>query len=208
MTFVFIHGSFGSPKTAWFPWLKKNLEQMGHEVIAPQFPVDQWSRVAQLNVDEYKPTQNLSSWFKTFDALLPDIKQKQICIVGHSMGTLFTLHVVDRYSMKINNAYFIAPFLYPATKEELKDKTVALINRANLMFYKNDFDFNRIRAYINRSIAIYSNDDPYIAEWEALEFAEKVGSTTIKLIGLGHMGSESGMKDFPQLLDAIKQDNP
>jgi len=206
MTFLFIHGSFGTPTAAWFPWLKKNLEQLGHEVIAPQFPVDQWSQVAQLNVDEYKPKQNLSSWIKTIDALLPDIKQKQICIVGHSMGTLFTLHVVDRYSLYIKKAYFVAPFLYPATQEELKDKAVAIINRANLTFYKKDFDFNHIRAHINESIAFYSNDDPYISEWEALEFAEKLGSSTVKLTELGHMGEESGMKKFPELLNAITKE--
>ena len=208
MKFLFIHGSFGSPKTAWFPWLSKELELMGHEIIVPQFPADQWSQVQQLPVDEYKPKQNLSSWIKTFDTLLPDIKQKQFCIVGHSMGTLFTPHIVERYSLHIKKAYFIAPFLYPATKEELKDKVVALIHKANLTFYKNDFDFRRIRAYISRSIVFYSDDDPYIPEWEALEFAEKLHSRIIKLHGFGHMGSESGMKEFPQLLDAIKKDNP
>ena len=35
---VIIHGANGSPEENWFPWLKKELETKGIEVIIPQFP--------------------------------------------------------------------------------------------------------------------------------------------------------------------------
>lgn len=204
MTFVLIHGSFGSPSDAWFPWLKAELEAMGHEVMALQFPVDRWEDVTQKNATQYQPTQSLSSWMNVFEAVLPKLaKRNDLCFVGHSMGTLFTLHVVARYSLMIRKAFFVAPFLYPATEEELRDPSVALIDKANTTFYKNDFDFDFLRKHIIQSTVLMSDNDPYIPEWEAREFAEKLSSKIVKLHGLGHMGIESHMTKFPELLEKI-----
>lgn len=206
MTFVFIHGSFGSPNDAWFPWLKAELEASGHEVIAPQFPVDPWEDVEEKSLLQFEPIQNLSSWMYTFNTILPKLrKQNDIYIVGHSMGTLFTLHLVARYALTIQRVFFVAPFLYPATEEELKDRSVALIDKANTTFYKTDFDFDFLRKHIIHSTVFMSDDDPYTQEWEALEFAEKLHSNVIKLHGLGHMGIESHMIKFPELLETIRQ---
>lgn len=204
MIFIMIHGSFGSPQDAWFPWLKDKLEASGHEVIAPQFPVDPWEDVVQKNAMQYQPSQSLSSWMNTFEAVFPKLaKRNDLCFIGHSMGTLFTLHVVARYSLVIREAFFVAPFLYPATEEELRDPSVALIDKANTTFYKNDFDFDFLRKHIIQSTVLMSDNDPYIPEWEAREFAEKLQSHVIKLHGLGHMGIESHMMKFSELLAKI-----
>lgn len=205
MTYLFIHGSFGSPREAWFPWLKYELELLHHKVIAPQFPTDLWSSVSSLSAETYLPTQSLMSWTETFDEVVNNISpQQQVCVVGHSLGPLFTLNMIDKYGLILQNAYFVAPFLHPASKEELKDPSAALIHKANLSFYYHNYDFERLRIHIPRSTVIYSNDDPNVHEWEALEFAEKLGSKTKRLIGLGHMGIESNLKEFPELLKIIK----
>ena len=207
MIFLFIHGTFGSPSEAWFPWLKKELETLGHEVIAPQFPTDDWEKISKLTVEEFTSNQSLSSWMEVFEGIYPELKNRtDVSIVGHSMGTVFSLHIAERHAIKFRHVYFVAPFLYPATAEELKNREVALIDNANKTFYKKDFDFDFIRKYIADSVAVYSDDDPYIQEREALEFAQNMGSSVIKLSGLGHMGTESGMKTFPQLLDVIRRD--
>lgn len=204
MKFVMIHGSFGSPQDAWFPWLKVELEGLGYEVIALQFPVDHWEDVERKNATLYQPTQSLSSWMNTFDTIFPKLaKRNDLCFVGHSMGTLFTLHIVVRYALTIQRAFFVAPFLYPATEEELRDPSVALIDKANTTFYKNDFDFDFLRKHIMQSTVFMSDNDPYIPEWEAREFAEKLNSKIVTLHGLGHMGIESHMTKFPELLEKI-----
>lgn len=205
MMFVLLHGSFGSPTEAWFPWLKEQLESLHHEVIAPQFPVDDWDKVIQITPEEFHSVQSLSSWMTAFDEVYQGLKHRSdICVVGHSMGTVFTLHIIERYSLPIKEVFFVAPFLYPATDEELKDKTVAFIDKANRTFYNNDFDFTRIRKHVTHSTVLYSDNDPYISENETLDFIHKMGSSVIQLSGLGHMGTEAGMKTFPQLLMAIQ----
>lgn len=204
MTCVMIHGSFGSPQDAWFPWLKAELEALGNEVLALQFPIDHWEDVEQKSATQYHPIQSLSSWMNTFEAIFPKLeKRNDLCFIGHSMGALFTLHVVAQHSLEIQNAFFVAPFLYPATEEELKDPSVALIDKANTTFYKKDFDFDLIRKHILHSTTFISDNDPYTQEWEAREFAEKLNSNVVALHGLGHMGIESGMTKFPELLTKI-----
>ena len=38
MNFFIIHGIYATPEANWFPWLKKELESRGNEVIVPKFP--------------------------------------------------------------------------------------------------------------------------------------------------------------------------
>ena len=98
MTFVFIHGSFEHTTDAWFPWLKEQLEKLGHEVFLPQFPVDNWFEVSLHGAKQYKPTQNLSSWIQTFEQIQPEIqKDSKLCFIGHSLGPLFLLHLIEKY---------------------------------------------------------------------------------------------------------------
>ena len=40
MKIFIIHGSFGNPGENWFPWLKIQLVNCGHEVITPTFPIE------------------------------------------------------------------------------------------------------------------------------------------------------------------------
>jgi predicted alpha/beta hydrolase family esterase len=102
--------------------------------------------------------------------------------------------------MQLANAYFIAPFFEVYGKSDY-------IEKANDSFYHQQFDFPKLRRLIPNSTVLYSDNDPYIDKLKSVEFREKLKSKIVRLHGLGHMGSESGMKDFPQLLDLIKQDS-
>ena len=200
MTFIFFHGSFSTPQDAWFPWLKLQLEQAGHQVIAPQFPVDVWKDVGALHPSQYNPTQNLTAWYKTFEEIKDTIINKpDLSFIGHSIGPLFILYLVEKYGIQLKYAYFVAPFFH------LNDES-AIVDKANASFYKTDFDFPKLRHLISRSTVFYSDDDPYVGNEKSLVFARKLNSRVIALKGLGHMGIESNMSKFPELLEIIKQD--
>src|SRR3989338_7591949 len=102
MAFVFFHGSFCTPRDAWLPWLKKQLKQLGHDVISPQFPVDLWKDVGELDASEYDPKQNLCAWYQTFEEIKDSILNKSdLIFVGHSLGPIFILHLVEKYDIQV-----------------------------------------------------------------------------------------------------------
>ena len=53
MNFIIIHGTNGHPEKNWFPWLKNELDKLGHTVYIPQFPTPDG--------------QNLANWLKVIE---------------------------------------------------------------------------------------------------------------------------------------------
>ncbi len=197
MVFVLMHGSFSTPEDAWFPWLKKELEKRGHKAITPQFPIDKWANVSNLKASDYKPTQNLNSWLSVFEKVKDkELKNNSLFFIAHSIAPLFTLEIAEKYNLKIDKAIFIAPFF------EIYGK-LAIVEKANETFYRKEFDFKKLRKLMPQSTVLYSDDDPYVDEDKAIDFAKKMNSKIVKLTGLGHMGIESKLKEFPELLQTI-----
>ena len=67
-----IHGWDGYPGEGWFPWLKRELEANGFEVIVPQMP--QASEEPRIN-----------NWVPELRKLLI-IRMNNTYFIGHSMG--------------------------------------------------------------------------------------------------------------------------
>lgn len=143
--------------------------------------------------------QSLESWFNTYEAkIYPYInKRDQISFVGHSLGPLFTLHVVNKFNLKLESAIFVAPFLEKLNKSWQ-------IDNANSSFYKNDFDFKKLKNLIPDSYSLFSENDPYVDEKYSLSFAEKMNSKIIKIKGAKHLNSEIGLLDFSLVFELCK----
>ncbi len=198
MITVFLHGSFSTPQDAWWPWLKKEIEKSGQKVLAPQFPVDRWDKVGELTVEDYQPRAKLSDWFKKFEEIKEAvIADKNRFFIGHSLGPLFLLHLLENYQFKVRGAVLLAPFF------EIYGKS-AVVEKFNQPFYKYDFNFDKLQQLMPRSTVIFSDDDPYVDNEKSLDFAKKLSSRIVKVHDLGHMGLESGMKEFPEVLREIK----
>lgn len=45
MQFIIFHGAYGSKNGNWFPWLKKELVKLGHNVLLDQYPVDNYDEI-------------------------------------------------------------------------------------------------------------------------------------------------------------------
>lgn len=199
MKFVIFHGSFGTPKENWFPWLKKELETLGHEVIVPQFPIDTWNHVTQLGKEHTSDIQNLDSWMETFDIVYKQnfqIKEK-LCFVGHSLGCVFILHILEKYNLQLDSAIFVAPFL-----DKLKD--VWQIDIVNDSFYKSDFDFKKFQKLIPISYSLYSTTDPYVPKEKAVMFAKNINSSIIEVNNVGHFNADAGFTKFPLVLELCR----
>jgi predicted alpha/beta hydrolase family esterase len=193
--FVTLHGSYGSPEGNWFPALKQRLERLGQEVIVPQFPVDNWDTALQST--ELK--QTLDSWMKVVPSFIDKLDNRQVVVVAHSLGPLFALHMIEKFKVKIDCLIAVSPFL--ELVPSLTEKRIAVVNQS---FYKNNFDFVKLKELIADSYVLYSSNDPFVPKEKSLEFADKIGAAHILVRGAGHMNAAINMNEFPLVLELCK----
>jgi len=193
-----MHGSYGSPDENWLPWLEKELKSTGGDVVLKQFPVDDWNeieRIGRENIDTYIAVECLNSWEKYFtENIYPQIKDQDVVFIGHSIAPIFMLHMLAKYDIKIKTAIFVAPFF------NIPDApNVWQFYPVNKSFYTYDFDFEKIKAKIDKSFVVYGDNDPYVPATEPPLFAEKIGSEIYVIPGGRHCGSN--FKEFPLVFD-------
>jgi predicted alpha/beta hydrolase family esterase len=195
MKFVLFHGAFGSPDGNWFPQLKTQLEALGQTVIAPRFPVDNWSEATKRGPDALPLHQSLDAWLAAFEPVAASFTPGEpLCFVGHSLGPLFILHAVDRFDIQLDSAVFVSPFLDRLNSEWQFD----VYNRT---FYKTDFDFGKLKRLIPVSYVLYSDNDPYVKKDHSLLFAKAIDSAFIPVRRAGHLNSEVNLNEFPLVFD-------
>lgn len=199
MKYLIMHGSYLSEKEKWFSWLKKQLENLGHNVIFEIFPTDDYDQVTKIGFDkisEYTPKQNLTIWDDFFvKNILSKIGDDPFVFVGHSLAPLFMLHMLQKYDFKLAGAIFVAPFF------NIPDRpSIWQFYPTNKTFYNYDFDFAIIKSRIlGKSYVVYGDNDPYVPPAEPPLFAEKLGSEVVMVPGGKHCGSN--FSEFPLLLE-------
>lgn len=193
MKFIIIHGSFGSPDEHWFPPLKKFLESMGQIVFVPPMPCEDWDELTKLGPATRLKKQSLATWFDALKSTrsVLDIHEK-VCFIGHSLGPVFILHLVEKYALQLDSAIFVSPFLNKLNKIWQADKV-------NESFYRDTFDFKKLQKLIPVSYALYSDNDPYVDISHALYFANKMNSAKIIVRGAGHINHESNYSLIAQI---------
>lgn len=183
MTNVFIiHGSYGNPEENWFPWLKEELEKLGHQVFVPRFPTPK--------------NQSLENWLHVFKQYENELDEDSI-VVGHSLGPAFLLSVLEKAEKKIKAAFFVAPFV-----SFLGNGT---FDRVNKTFY-NKFNWGKIKQNCKKFYIFHSDSDPYVPIEKAEEVAEELNTQIILVEGAGHFNEETGYKKFDFLLEKIKKE--
>ncbi|MCL4360274.1 alpha/beta hydrolase [Patescibacteria group bacterium] len=197
MTFVLIHGAFGSPESNWFPDLKGKLESLGQEVIVPAFPVEKWDAVTKAGPKGKVIHQLLPLWLKAFEPYVPSLKKdKKLVFVGHSLGCVFILHAIERFHLELDSAIFVSPFM-----DSLGERVPWQFDHVNAGFYKTDFDFLTLKKRIPLSYVLYSDNDPYVDKNHAILFGKALDSSLIYVKKAGHMNSEVNLNEFSLILD-------
>lgn len=199
MKFVIFHGAFGSNNGNWFPWLKNELKKLHQDVILQQYPVDDFDEITKRGKKTKETIQNLKSWMNFFERnTLPLLKENELPVfIGHSLSSVFILHVVNKYRIKLDTAIFASPFL-----EALANEKTWQFDVVNSTFYKKDFDFNQLKKLIPMSYVLYGTDDPYVPNSYCLDYANKLSSVVMPIKNGGHLGSN--LKQFPEVLQICK----
>lgn len=177
-----IHGWGGNPEEIWFPWLKGQLEARGFLVTAPALP----------DTDE----PGIDAWVGAVEAAVgtPD---EDTYFVGHSLGCQTIMRYLAIPDRKVGGAVFVAGCfsitgLTPDERMTIKP------------WEDTPIVFSSVRENLPRSIAIFSDNDPFVPLDENVRgFTTALHPEIIIEKGRGHYNAGSGTYELPSALEAI-----
>lgn len=180
-----IHGWDGYPEEGWFPWLKKELGSRGFDVQVPAMP------------DSAEP--KIETWVPFLRELVgtPD---ENTFFVGHSIGCQAILRFLETLpkEVKIGGAIFVAGWynLRDLETEEEEKIVGPWVNTRR--------DDEKIRKFLEgKSVAIFSNNDPWVIPENQERWKEKVGAKIIIEHDKGHFSGSDGVIELPSVRDAL-----
>lgn len=183
---VIAHGWDGFPAEGWFPWLKRELEARGLTVIVPQLP------------DPGRPRIEL--WVPALAAAVgkPD---RQTFFVGHSMGCQAIVRYLESQpaGTVVGGAVFVAGFF--RRLKGLDDDPETKATEAHWL--TTPIDLTRVAATLPTSVAIFSDDDPWVPLDNQNDFREKFGSRIMIEHAMGHFSGSQGVTEVPVVRDAV-----
>ena len=150
--FIFTHGVGGSPESCFIPFLRRKLEEMGHQTHAPAYP------------NSCDP--DFPEWRATFEEDLSKLwnKEDDIVLVAHSLGGYFVLRLLGEcsgasWTKKVCGVVLVAP---TSTKRPNRRK-----------FYSESVKWSGIRSLSCKVILLYSDNDSRVSpEHSALVVSE------------------------------------
>lgn len=182
-TIFIIHGTEGHPEENWFPWLKQQLGQKGYQVFVPQFP------------SPPVVASKISEWFEVWKNYEQYIDENTI-IIGHSLGGIFTLRVLERLKHPIKAAFFVG------TPVGVKP---VLNYERDEAFSSFSFDWDTIRRNAKHFVVYHSDNDPYVALGNGQELSKKLGVELTFVPNAGHFNAKVGYLKFEKLLNEVKR---
>lgn len=182
-TILIIHGTMGNPKGNWFPWLKHEIEKLGHKALTPKFPTPKG--------------QTIKNWIKVLDQVVPAYDNSLI-LIGHSSASMAILAKLQQLEKPIKAAFLVAPFL--------GEIGILDYDKANTDFISFPFKWDLIKKRAGKFYIYRSNNDPYVPEKNGRIMAEKLKVKERIILDSGHLNAESGYTKFPRLLKDLKQE--
>ncbi len=179
-----IHGWDGYPEEGWFPWLKKELEGRGFEVFVPAMP------------DAGEP--KIETWIPFISQLVGKADENTY-FVGHSIGCQAIIRYLQTLpeGVKIGGAVFVAGWYNLRNLETEEEQRIAgpWVNEPR--------DDKKICEAVNRAIAIFSDDGPFVVPENQTRWKELIGAKIIIEHNKGHINGEADIKELPSILDSV-----
>ena len=180
MKIAIIHGTKGTPEGNWFPWLATKLKNFGHEVIVPRFPTPE--------------NQSLSVWQDVFSKSFGQLSKDTI-LIGHSLGATFALRLLEMSTCQITATYLVAGLNAHIGIPEYDD--------LNYSFLDAPLQWDKIKHSSQTFQCIIGSNDPYVPIEQPIAISRQLHCTPIIIKDGGHLNSESGYTEFPQLMSEL-----
>lgn len=180
--YFLIHGSFGSPFANWLPWLRKQLRNRSEEIYTPDFPTG-------------VGFQNYENWEKLLRVYLEaGLITEHTTFIAHSVAPVFICKFLISHKVRVKKLVFVCGFNNYLGIDADYDN----VNHG--MYLDNLSD---IKKYCDEIICFYTKNDPYVDYGAEKVFADTVATRQIIIEDGGHLNSESGYREFPQLLEVL-----
>jgi len=182
-----IHGWDGYPEEGWFPWLKKELEARGFNVFVPQLPEAGSPRI--------------HNWVPKL-AEVVGAADENTYFVGHSMGCQAIARYLESLpeGVKIGGAVFVAGFFKRLTGLE-DDPDV---QETDKHWLGAPLDLTKVKSHLPKSVAIFSDNDPFIPFDNQNDFKDLLGSKIIIEHQKGHFsGGSDKCFELPSAFEAV-----
>lgn len=173
-----VHRWDGSPKTDWYPWLKKELENEGFVVKVPTMP------------DPGHPEIEL--WVKTL-ARTAETPDENCYFIGHSVGCQTILRYLQTVNTKVAGIVLVAGWL---TLKGLTPQETAIARP----WLETPIDYKQIRKIAPKITAVFSDNDPWVPLENVQLFKEKLGAKTVIEKNKGHYTETT---ELQTALDAV-----
>lgn len=173
-----VHCWEGRPNYAWYPWLKKQLEECDFEVFVPTMP--------ETN------TPTFEKWLSHLAKIVGELRETDI-FVGHSLGCITILRLLEglKEGEKVGGAIFVAGFTDNLGYQEIDSFFTAPIN------------FKKIKSHCGKFVAVHSDNDPYVPLKHGDIFKEKLGAKLIKMHKMKHFSEDDGITELPIVLEEL-----
>lgn len=181
-----VHGWGGRPEGGWRPWLKRKLEDLGHEARALAMPETDSPQV--------------EAWLRHLQAEIKDPNENTV-LVGHSLGGKAVLQYLAALpvGMKVGQTILVASVLEKVTGLTAEEMAFGQPWFAPL-------DAAKVRRATADLAAFFSDNDELIPLESEILAREQLGARTIVLPGRGHFNESSGIFEVPEVLAEIVED--
>ncbi|MDD3007064.1 MAG: RdgB/HAM1 family non-canonical purine NTP pyrophosphatase [Candidatus Pacebacteria bacterium] len=193
-TAIFVHGFEDDKNGQYSPWkdgdLRKKLEALGYEIIAPNMP------------DSHHPKR--AEWISFLKQYESKINANTI-FIGHSLGCAAVADFINEIDKKVKGVYLIAPAsevvdFVEFKKEWRNDNSDVTSVEA---FAKDKTDWKSLKGKAEIIKVFISDDDKYIPFKETLRYFEE---RKINCISLHEQKHFIGRR-IPELYKEIAQDS-
>ncbi|MEK7579292.1 MAG: alpha/beta hydrolase [Patescibacteria group bacterium] len=181
---IVVHRWSGGPEDDWRPWLKKELETLGYEVVVPSMPD------TEVPVIE-KWVSHLASVVGTPDA--------DTYFVGHSIGGQTILRYLETINTPVGGAIFVAGWF------DLKNLEGDEVQEIANPWLTIPIDLEKAKQVLPKSTLLISDNDPYDAFETNKKKFEELGSKIVVVPDAGHFTEDDGFVELPEVVEELEK---
>ncbi len=181
-----VHGFGAIVDEGWLGWLRRELETQGFLVASLQMP------------NTNKP--EIQVWVNYLKNAVGSLDENTF-FIGHSIGC----QAIARYLESLpvaetsGGAIFVSGFFKRLTIADFDDESKKVLRE----WLDAPINLIVVKRHLLKSIAIFSDDDPYVPIDNVEEFKYIIGSEIIIEHKQGHFSSSSGLPKYPSVLNVV-----